>query len=88
MCSRAHNLHSSQMLTGLRLRARLVCSNQQQRAIHDSSSIEHGSHENVMPCSCTHNQRHSLRPCLLAHLYGTAVVNLQWPGSDRCTLKR
>ena len=77
----AHDLHCSQMLTGLRLRARLVCSNEQQRAVHHSGSIEHGSHENVMPCTCTQHIDTVCGP-FLAHLCGHDVISLQRPGSD------
>ena len=47
----AHDLHGSQMLRGLRLRAGLIGSNQQKSSIHDCCTIQHGSHENVMPCN-------------------------------------
>jgi len=44
----AHDLNSCQVLRCLGLRACLVGCNQQQRAVHDSSTVEHGGHENIM----------------------------------------
>ena len=36
------------MFRRLRLWARLVACNEQERGIHDSSTVEHGRHENIM----------------------------------------
>ena len=44
-----HDLHRSQVLGGLRLRARLVRGNEQQRCVHDSGAVQHGGHEDVVP---------------------------------------
>lgn len=44
-----HDLHRGQVLGGLRLRARLVGGNEQQCCVHDSGTVQHGSHENVVP---------------------------------------
>ena len=43
-----HDLDSSQMLRCLWLWTRLITSNEQQRSVHDSSAVQHGSHENVV----------------------------------------
>lgn len=43
-----HDLHGSKVLRSLRLRAALVTCNQQECCIHYSSTVEHGSHENIV----------------------------------------
>ncbi len=46
-----HDLHGGQVLAGLRLRARLVGRDQQQRAVHNRRAVQHGGHEDVVPCA-------------------------------------
>ena len=48
-----HDLHGGQVLAGLRLWARLVGRNQQQRAVHHRSAVQHCGHENVVACRPT-----------------------------------
>lgn len=43
-----HNLNSGQMFTGLGLRAGFVGGNQQQSGVHDSGTVQHGSHKNIV----------------------------------------
>jgi hypothetical protein len=43
-----HDFNGSQVLTGLRLRARLVTSNQKQSRIHDGSTGKHSGHQNIV----------------------------------------
>ena len=46
---KTHNLNSCKVLRCRGLWAALICCNQKQCSIHDSRSIKHCSHENVMP---------------------------------------
>ena len=39
-----HDLNSCQVLTGLRLRTRLVASHEEQRTVHDGGTGQHGCH--------------------------------------------
>jgi len=45
---KVHDLNSGQMLTGLRLGAWLVASDEQKGRVHDSCSGEHSSHEDIV----------------------------------------
>mmetsp|Transcript_22709 Transcript_22709/g.45907 ORF Transcript_22709/g.45907 Transcript_22709/m.45907 type:complete len:498 (+) Transcript_22709:283-1776(+) len=72
-----HDLNSGQMLRRLRLRAELVARHQQQRGVHDSRTVEHGGHENVM--AWTIDKRHmaqQLPLALIAQLVGGARAGL------------
>ena len=46
----AHDLHGCQVLGRLRLGARLVRGDQQQRAVHHGRPVQHRRHQNVVPC--------------------------------------
>jgi len=43
-----HDFNSSQVLTGLGLRAWLVSGDQKERRVHDSGTSKHGSHQDIM----------------------------------------
>ena len=43
-----HDLNGGQVLRGLRLRARLVGGDQQQRGVHDRRAVQHRGHQNVV----------------------------------------
>lgn len=43
-----HDLDGSQVLRGLGLRARLVTGNEEESSVHDSGTVKHGGHENVV----------------------------------------
>ena len=43
-----HDLHGSQMLGGLWLRARLVCGNKEKRGVHDGRAVKHRSNQNIV----------------------------------------
>jgi len=43
-----HDLNSGQVLSRLRLGARLVACNEQQRGVHNSRTIKHGGHKNIV----------------------------------------
>lgn len=43
-----HNFNGGQMLRSLRLRTGLVGSDQKQSCVHDSSTIQHGCHQNIV----------------------------------------
>ena len=43
-----HDLHGGQVLTSLRLWARLVACYEQKGAVHDGGTGKHGSHEDIV----------------------------------------
>ena len=51
-----HDLDGGEVFGGLRLRARLVARDQQQRRVHHRRTVEHGRHENVVAWAV--NERH------------------------------
>mmetsp|Transcript_10120 Transcript_10120/g.33740 ORF Transcript_10120/g.33740 Transcript_10120/m.33740 type:complete len:262 (-) Transcript_10120:1289-2074(-) len=44
-----HDFHSSKMLCSLGLRTRFIASDEQERSIHNGSTVKHRSHKNVVP---------------------------------------
>ena len=59
-----HNLNRSQMLTRLRLRARLISRYQQKCSIHNRSAGQHGAHQDVVARAVDerHMPQQSIRP--------------------------
>jgi hypothetical protein len=46
--TKVHDGNSSQMLTGLWLRTRLVSCNKQESRVHDCCTSKHGSHQDIV----------------------------------------